>query len=494
VIAAPLLRDAALVRRANARAAAAIVVLAVLAGLVAGVVVARLQSSPAEVRGLALAVPVGVLVAVLAATNFEWFLLVVIATRSALDVFTDPNTVYSVRSGPPGRVDPSTAMLLALLGFGAAWLYVQRRAGTWYRTSWATRSVWLLVAVAALTTVTAEQRATAAVATVKLAGSAMAFSILEQFLARRVDRARRLLVAVVVAAVIPLVLGAYQIVAGVNVPVEPSLKDRIRGPFLHPNTLGSFLAFGLVAAIVLLPGSRGRFRALLAGMTGLAAIELVMTGNRSAWGGVLLAGLVLVPKVSRTALPILVGVVIVTFVAVPSARARITHTQTSHFEGVPSSSFSWRVAYWHRLVPIGEQHPLLGIGLDGASVLDPKLLDRPDVFGGRPPHSLWVESFVEMGLLGTAAMIGVVAGFAVTLRRRLRAATEPFERQLALIAIGAAVVILTQSPVENVLIQPVLWWYLAAVMTFGLTPVTKARRTGPAKEPTPSPVATSGAR
>jgi O-antigen ligase len=303
----------------------------------------------------------------------------------------------------------------------------------------------------------------------------MAFSILEQVLARRQDRVRRLYLALVVAAAVPLALGAYQMVAGVTVPVEPSLSGRIRGPFLHPNTLATFLAVLLVAAIVFVPSLRGRLRVLVVGLAVLAAVELVFTGGRSAWGGLLLAALLLGPRTSRLAVPLLVGAVVAALVVIPSARHRLTNTRTSTDADVPSTSFAWRMAYWDRLLPIAEGSPLLGIGPDGARVLDPARFDRPDVFAGRPPHSAWVESFVEMGGVGVAGLVAVVAGFAVTLRQRYRAARDDLEHRTALVAIGAAVVFLVQFPVENLLIQPVVWWYLAAVMAHGFTPTVATR-------------------
>src|SRR4029079_2947644 len=109
----------------------------------------------------------------------------------------------------------------------------------------------------------------------------------------------------------------------------------------------------------------------------------------------------------------------------------LTDVRTTAYSDVPSTSFAWRVAYWDRLLPMVAAQPILGIGPDRARVIDPARFDRPDVFAGRPPHSMWVEALVETGALGLLVLIGVVIAFGVTLRRRWRDATDPFERRLA---------------------------------------------------------------
>jgi len=130
------------------------------------------------------------------------------------------------------------------------------------------------------------------------------------------------------------------------------------------------------------------------------------------------------------------------------------------------------------LLPLGQSEPLLGIGIDGARALPPELFDRPDIFAGRPPHNIWVEAVVETGLAGLAALAAVVLCFAADLRRRLRSAAPGFEHHLAAAAIAVSVVALVQSPVENLLIQPIVWWYLAACATYGLSSAAQPSHAG----------------
>jgi hypothetical protein len=77
---------------------------------------------------------------------------------------------------------------------------------------------------------------------------------------------------------------------------------------------------------------------------------------------------------------------------------------------------------------------------------------------------------------GLAALAAVAIFFAADLRRRLRSAAPGFEHSLAAAAIAVAVIALVQSPVENLLIQPIVWWYLAACATYGLSSAVRPSR------------------
>ncbi|HEY5875252.1 MAG TPA: O-antigen ligase family protein, partial [Ilumatobacteraceae bacterium] len=366
-------------------------------------------------------------------------------------------------------IDPATAVVLLFIGFSLTWVFAQFRAGTWHRCSMTTRALVVFAVIAAVGAPLAWDRTVAIVAVAKIVGSVMMFVVLEQLLTGRPDRARTVVIAVFASAIPPLAAGLWQMFMGVEVPVEPTLTGRIRGTFLHPNTFATYLAFVIALGFVLLPMLRGAARYAVLAIVGVGCVELIATGGRSAWAGLVVGLVIALRRVATRLLVAILIAVAVVLVAVPSVSGRIADLNAQNYENAPGNSFAWRVAYWERLLPLAQGEPVLGIGLDGARALPPGVIDRPDIFGGRPPHNVWVQAVVETGFAGLAALVAVAVCFAVDLRRRLRSAAPGLEHSLAAAAVAVAVVALVQSPVENLLIQPIVWWYLAACATYGLS-------------------------
>lgn len=452
---------------------------AALIGFGASYAVSRAIESGSAAFGFGAAMGLIVLLAALATWRFEWFVLALLAGRPLLDSFTEPETTARASVGATRfPIDPATAIVLLFIGFSLTWVFAQHRAGTWHRSSMTTRALVAFAMIAAIGAPLAWDRAVAVVAVAKIVGGVMMFVVLEQLLTGRPDRARILVIAVFASAIPPLAVGLWQMFMGVEVPVEPTLTGRIRGTFLHPNTFATYLAFVIALGLVLLPMLRGAARHAVLAIVGLGCVELIATGGRSAWGGLVVGLVIALRRVATRLLAAVLIAVAVVVVAVPSVSGRIADLNTAEFADAPGNSVAWRLAYWERLLPLAQSEPLLGIGIDGTRALPPEMLDRPDIFAGRPPHNIWVEAVVETGFAGLAALAAVAVCFAADLRRRLRSAAPGFEHHLAAAAIAVGVVALVQSPVENLLIQPIVWWYLAACATFGLSSAAQPSSAG----------------
>jgi putative inorganic carbon (hco3(-)) transporter len=452
---------------------------AVLIGFGLSYAVSAAVESGSAAFGFGAAMGLIVLLAALATWRFEWFVLALLAGRPLLDTLTEPESIARQRVGATRfPIDPATAIVLLFIGFSLAWLFAQRRAGTWHRTSMTTRALVAFSMIAAIGAPLAWDSAVAVVAVAKIVGSVLMFVVLEQLLTGRVDRARVVVIAVFASTIPPLAAGLWQMFMGVEVPVEPTLTGRIRGTFLHPNSFATYLAFVIALGVVLLPLLRGAARHAVLAIVALGCVELIATGGRSAWAGVVVGLVIALRRVATRLVAVIIVAVAVVVVAVPSVSGRIADLNAQEYVDAPGNSFAWRVAYWERLLPLAQSEPLLGIGLDGARALPPEVLNRSDIFGGRPPHNVWVQAVVETGFAGLAALVAVAVCFAADLRRRLRSAAPGLEHQLAVAAVAVAVVALVQSPVENLLIQPFVWWYLAACATFGLSSAVRPSHEG----------------
>ncbi len=452
---------------------------AVLIGLGLSTAFSTVAASGRTAIGFGAAMGLVVLLAALATWRFEWFVVALLAGRPLLDTFTEPETTARASVGADRfPIDPATAVVLLFIGFSITWMFAQVRAGTWHRCSMTTWALVTFAVIAAIGAPMAWDRTVAVVAVAKIVGGVMMFVVLEQLLVGRPDRARTVVIAVFASTIPPLAAGLWQMFMGVEVPVEPTLTGRIRGTFLHPNTFATYLAFVIALGLVLLPTLRGAARHAVLAIVGLGCVELIATGGRSAWAGLVIGLVIALRRFAPRFLVVILVAVAVVVVAVPSVSGRIADLSAQEYMDAPGNSFAWRVAYWERLLPLAQSKPLFGIGLDGARALPPEVVDRPDIFGGQPPHNIWVEAAVETGLPGLVALAAVAICFAADLRRRHRSAAPGFELSLAAAAIAVAVVALIQSPVENLLIQPIVWWYLAACATYGLSSGVRTSHVG----------------
>ena len=126
---------------------------------------------------------------------------------------------------------------------------------------------------------------------------------------------------------------------------------------------------------------------------------------------------------------------------------------------VPSNSLSWRIGYWERLLPKAAVNPVTGLGFDAVEHIEPEHLQ---------PHNVFVQAYVETGVIGLASLLAIIWTFAKMLRARLRNASPGWPRMLALGATSVAIATFAQFPGENLLSQTIVYTYLAVAMTYGI--------------------------
>jgi len=194
-------------------------------------------------------------------------------------------------------------------------------------------------------------------------------------------------------------------------------SGEIWSTFIMSNTFGGYL-------IILLPVLAGYFfdyiRAtrnvtertssiayLVMAVAGFWALAL--TGSRGAWvavGGALVLGpaLILSWKRLRRAWPVLV---VVLCVAGGSLFHRLAHADIGA-RVLLNDSIGARLGYWQGTVRVIGRHPIAGVGIDRfpGYYLQEKIPSAHEV---DLPHNMWLEAWVEMGLLGLVALVAVAA-------------------------------------------------------------------------------------
>lgn len=424
-----------------------VVAVAMAAGLGVAVLMTGGLVADSRVVILLAAGPIGVVLGVVAVTRFEWFVLVILVVRPSLDILGS------------GGLGPGAMLAAVFVSTGALWLVVQYRSGDWVPMSSATRALAAFALVVVLSVLTSLLRTVSAVGALEILAGIMMFLVLEQLLGDRPDRARRIVIAVLVSGIVPLAVGFVQWMGGDVVSGYTDLS-RIQGTFAHPNPFATYLVMLILLSTALVMAVDGLKRFALLGYLGILGFMLVVTYNRASWIA-LIVGLAYVGARRRRGVLLLMVVVLVGVAfTVPSVGERISDLTAEKElpEGVPNNSLEWRIQYWEQLIPLANESPLTGIGPQVV------LNTRPE---GLEPHNVYVQAYVETGALGLLALGSVIVAVSVTLSERRKHALEPLDRALSVAAIGIAIAIFVKSPSENLLNQTMSWWYFAAAGTWG---------------------------
>lgn len=386
----------------------------------------------------------------LAAYRFDLFVVLLLTVRPSLD-----RVPFKV-----GPLDVSSILALLFLVAGTLWLAARARRSPLTFTPMSVALI-AFAGIAALSSLVAASPLSSAIAASKTLSGVLMFLVLERLLREHPERLRSLVTAVLASAVVPCLVALQQFATGTaSGTISGGDLSRIPGTFVHPNPFATYLALVLVLGVAVLPHvRRRRDQVLVLAVVGLASVSLLLTYSRGGWLAALVGLAYLLGKRSVVLL-LLAGIAVVTAAAFsPPVQARFADIGAPPpVEGVPANSLEWRVGYWQDVLPLASINPITGIGLEGV---------QTSTSAGLPPHNAYVQSYVETGVLGLAALLGVVVTGVVTLRRRLRNAAPGLERGLALAAVAMGLGLLAQTLTENLLTQTMALWYFAAAGTWG---------------------------
>lgn len=418
---------------------------------VAGILAAVLATpviglrSPVALVGLAVvAIAFGAVLLYVGLCRFDWFLTGLLTGRASVDAV----------SGGPRQLEPSVLIGMSFIVFGALWYIAQRGESRRRTVEPLLIAMGLLVGAAALSIPTSVSPSTSVNETLRLTAAMLMAVVVSEFVGRRWDRLRMILVAAFASAVLPVGLALVQFVTGGARRIGE--LDRVTGTFGHPNSLAIYLVFLLAMAGALLPhlGQRGRQAIVAFAVVGGGV--LVVTYARGALLALLAAAVAIALIQDRR---ILIGMLLVgalAFLLVPSVAERWTDVGADEsVTGEPTDSLSWRFSYWKETLDIGERNRITGVGLGGVSIAADE---------AKPPHNDVVRAAVELGVVGLGAYVAFLVVLVGTARRALRrtAGTTGMPRGVAVGYCGCLVAFLTLSLTSNLINQvAVLWYFLA---------------------------------
>ena len=299
------------------------------------------------------------------------------------------------------------------------------------------------------------------------------------------------LVAVVLWSVVASGLIASLVGLG-SLVVSGTLLDpaaRATHPYLSPNHLGLFLGrTGAVALAMALFAQRTNRPSRLGSSAwvalGVSAAGLTRTLSLGAWAGLAASALALAALRGRgwlsaaalaLVLAFLVGVVVL-----PAGRisGRLDPT---------TGTALFRVQIWTSSVRMIADHPLLGVGLDNFLYLYrghymlPEAAEEPNI---SHPHNWLLHFWLELGLLGVAAAVGLLIWAGKTALALVREPSRPEDRLVGAAAVGVFADTLVHGSLDNsyfVVDAAVLWWLFIALLVVQVQHRQMDPREGPAE-------------
>jgi O-antigen ligase len=237
--------------------------------------------------------------------------------------------------------------------------------------------------------------------------------------------------------------------------------------FAESNFLPAFLAaiLPIIGVQFLRSGWKGKLLCLAAGA--LSANAIILTRSRGAVLGLAVGaavGLLLAPRQHRWKIGIaLIVAAVGMYSLMDQAFIHRADSITASEENMDASS-QGRVEIWRTGMRMLRDHPL-GIGADNFRSVIGRYNPQ---YKGRDAHSMYVRCLVELGLQGFLALLALIVGAFVTLKRLPgKPADWPSEEArsaMLLISYGMTVglaIMLTSSLFISVIYQEFLWWFLA---------------------------------
>jgi len=245
---------------------------------------------------------------------------------------------------------------------------------------------------------------------------------------------RRIVEALILAALVVSLIGLYQYFVTDDVITAEGVR-RIRGVYGSPNNLGLFLGriVPILAALVLF-GNSSRRRAIY-GLIALPVILcLYLTYSRGAWLlGLPAAFLFLGLMQGRKAL--LVSLLVIVVIALSLLPLIGTERLASLFNTQSGTTFL-RLKLWQASLNMIRDHPLFGVGLDNflyqyrTRYVLPEAWEELDL---SHPHNIVLDYWTRLGILGVTAIAWLQFAF---FRKSLRLYQRLDDQDLRALLLG----------------------------------------------------------
>jgi len=294
---------------------------------------------------------------------------------------------------------------------------------------------------------------------------------------RNVSDLKRLAAGASAAMTVSSLYAVYQRIEGVDIKnayvdknVNPDMPGRVDSFFDNPNSYAVLLILLIPLAVALfLEAKHWVTRVLSAGAVGLGVAALAMTYSRAAWVGFACAAVVFVFLWRPKLIPLFA---IACVLCIPFLPDSIWNRILSIFNFSDSSTSS-RLPLYAAAIRVIQKSPLTGAGL-GTAAPQRYIAQHALYAGGHAyvhAHNLFLEVWVETGLIGFAAFLGSVGESIKRAARQVRHCTDSAARTITAAAAASLCGYLVTGLADYPWSYPrvmIVFWFVFAVSAVGV--------------------------
>lgn len=380
-----------------------------------------------------------------------WGLYALIIIRPSLDILTEKKIISLA------GFSLNFASLLAIFAV-AAGLYYLLKSHKYKRLpiKWS----WILFLIVSFSTIIFSFNKASSLAECARLLSIFSIYFLGYLLIENKKDLSRLLRAIVISVIVPVVFAVYQYItqAGISLPFE-GIYNRIYGTFAHPNLFAYYLLLpiSILLFVAIKTNLRKSSNALMVAFLPVLLILLVLTYTRGAWLAFLII-LAVFGLFKYRSILIIGGIAIaIAYFMVPSIHDRVINLVAN-----PYSSVSWRIELWKDSIGYIKGNESFGYGVGTAKELI--LNKRGESFGSSDPHNDYLKIALESGLVGLGAYLLLISNLFLKLLTSYRRQIDDKFKTLTLLIISLATAFYIMSFADNIIRNTALMWSFWAML------------------------------
>ncbi len=215
------------------------------------------------------------------------------------------------------------------------------------------------------------------------------------------DDAKKLLMVIVLATLIPMLIGYYQFFTDSGGKAMGGVMNRVKGTLGFANSYGIYLALSLNAAIILLLHPRMKIKKYyVIAFVASILISSVISLNRGTWialsVAIAIASLFYIKKIRIRWIVLSASAMAIMFSSIVISRFQ----QLEHPGYNKINTFERRLSYWSATWEVVPEHPIIGWGIGTAEQVMLNRFDVADV-----THNDYLRLLLETGVLGLSAYL-----------------------------------------------------------------------------------------
>ncbi len=240
----------------------------------------------------------------------------------------------------------------------------------------------------------------------------LVFIVATDLLRKRSDDINRVLTGLCAGGLFIAVFAIFQFFTGWGLPAPWDVENRVVSLFPYPNAVGLYLAPIIVISVLMSLTPRNDSRIFWIATALLSSIAIVLSQSEAAIVAVLATlflGAVLTKRLRIAAITTVVAVTIL---------VAISPFHQTIFDKLTLNDYSGQVrqSQWRETILMLKDHPVFGAGLNGyPAAMDEYHTDTQyEIF--QYPHTLILNIWSELGLLGLIAFLWLTINIILSLR------------------------------------------------------------------------------